>query len=152
MNPIIPATFVTEISDLDDSRRSPSPATLLARQKISKKPSFENLSPQLQVKLKRIKEKVIHLYKGVSLGARPLTKKYVCEYLDRQHRYGRPLDAFFQIWKGSSSNDDFDTWMYKLDLGEDVPGKEQLQEKNLIAEDGKPIKVSSLQYLNEEER
>jgi hypothetical protein len=112
---------------------------------------LSNLSEIVQIKMRRALKKIIHIYKGVSRGARPLTPHYHPEFFDRRHRRGRLMEPFFKIWRSSTTRDDYDSWLHKLDLGQEVVGKNLLLQEKLIGEDQKPIPISEMRCVDEKQ-
>lgn len=100
-----------------------------------------------QYKLARALQKILKIYRGVSKGTHALIPKYHCEVFDRKHRYGRELNPFFEVWKESSSTDDFDKWLNDLDIGKNVVGRDILQKLNLIGSNNRPKFIPRVGYL-----
>lgn len=118
----------------------------------SHKKETKKFSAALENKLNNAFEKLSNLYKGTSEKGRPLVPSYIPEFVDPLHRRGRLMEPFFTSWKDSTSTDNYELWLHKLDLGLDVPGKEDLQEKGLLDSSGKPHSILSIKYLNEKQR
>jgi len=127
-------------SDYSDrqSQRTPSP------------PAFTEKG-STKAKLKRALSKAILLYGCLSQGARPVGVKYHGEVFDAQHRYGKEIQKFFDIWKYSQASEGFSSWMQKLDAGLEVSGRTLLKEQKLLQQNGTPIPISKVTYLTKAE-
>jgi len=118
--------------------RTPSPLSFTEKEDV-------------KTKLKRALRKAILIYGCVSQGARPVGAKYQSEIFDSQHRYGREIQKFFDVWKSSHASEDFDHWMHKLDAGEEVSGKKLLEEQRLLQANGTPIAIPKVSYFTKSE-
>ena len=102
-------------------------------------------------KFKRATLLALHLYKGVSNGARSMGANYQAEVIDQDHRYGRNLHPFFAVWKEAKTDENFTSWMKKVDLGQKVAGSDELIKQKLLQENGVPISIPKVRYLTDEE-
>jgi hypothetical protein len=138
----------------EEERKTPSPATIIARIQISENSNKSVQSKVLQsgrIKLTQALKKIKLLYQGVSKGARAIVQSYQAEVFDPNHRYGRQMNQFFSVWKDSKTEDDFQAWMTKVDQGQEVSQREALKTQKLLKEDNTPIEMPKVVYLKENE-
>lgn len=111
-------------------------------------PPKRQISKTLQTKLQRAGQKALQIYKGVKKGGIPMQERYRTEILDSEHRYGSQLVHFHTTWAGSTSTDDFDTWLKRIAAGERAAGLDDLESYYKI-----PLsEIDKLRYLDKDQR
>ena len=134
------APFVKALEVLDKS-----PGSALLVRKVPR--NFELVDPLRKVDISatsRIKEtpalgrfkeavRVLgSLYKGTTRGMKPMKEVYLSEAILPQHFYKRESYALWEIWKESSSPDNFAAWVDQLEKGVAVPGSEKVSSQGLL--------------------